>query len=138
MDIIPANVTRALTLELIEAGGAATPLDAVLSYDASDPYAVAARFTVAGNTVRWVFARSLLATGVFEPAGEGDVQVWPCLNARGQAVTVIELSSPEGQALIQARSDEVYEFLRRAEALVAEGAEATYIDIDGTIAKLLG
>lgn len=138
MDIIPLNVSRALTLELIDAGGAATRLDAVLAYDVSDPYAVAVSFTVTDATVRWVFARSLLATGTFEPVGEGDVQVWPSLNARGQAVTVIELSSPEGEALMQARSDEVCEFLRRTEALVALGAETTYIDIDDTISRLLG
>lgn len=138
MDSAPINITRALTLELIDTSGTATPLHSILTYDVSDPYAVAANFTVAGATVRWVFARSLLATGVYEPTGEGDVQVWPCLNVRGQAVTVIQLSSPEGEALMQARSNEVCEFLRRTEGLVALGAEATYVDIDDAIAKLLG
>lgn len=138
MDSAPLNITRALTLELIDASGTSTPLSSVLTYDVSDPYAVAASFTVAGATVCWVFARSLLLTGVFEPAGEGDVQVWPCLNAGGQAVTVIQLSSPEGEALVQASSTEVCEFLRRTEGLVALGAEAKYVDIDDAIAKLLG
>ncbi len=134
------NVTCALTLELIDASGAATPLDSVLTYDVSDPYAVAVSFTATGadSTVHWVFARSLLAVGVCEPVGEGDVQVWPCLNARGQAVTVIELSSPDGEALMQARSDEVWDFLRRAEDLVPHGAETTYLNIDEAISELLG
>lgn len=132
------NISRALTLELIDASGTATSLDSILSYNVKDPYAVTASFTTAGTTVQWVFARSLLAVGVHEPVGEGDVHVWPSLNALGQAVTVIELSSPEGEALIQARSDEVCEFLRRAEGLVALGTETTYIDIDEAISKLLG
>lgn len=131
------NVTRALTLELLDESGTATSLESILSYDADDPYAVTASFTIAETTVQWVFARSLLAVGVYEPVGEGDVHVWPSLNALGQAVTVIELSSPEGEALIQARSDDVCEFLRRTEGLVALGTEATYVDIDEAISKLL-
>ncbi len=136
------NVTSELTLELIETTGAATPLDSVLTYDVSDPYAVSVSFTATGtgngSPVHWVFARSLLAIGVYEPVGEGDVQVWPCLNARGQAVTVIELSSPDGEALMQARSDEVCDFLRRSEGLIPFGAETTYLNIDEAISVLLG
>lgn len=39
---------------------------------------------------------------------------------------------------MQARSNEVCEFLRRTEGLVALGAETTYVDIDDAIARLLG
>ena len=86
---------------------------------------------------RWVFARELLASGAYEPTGDGDVHVWPCLDARGRAVTIIELSSPDGEALMQARSDDVTEFLRRTESLVPSGSETNLIDVDGAIAQLL-
>jgi hypothetical protein len=132
-----------LTLELIDASGVATAVVADVTYDVADPYAVAARFCVRGGeipdeaTVQWVFARSLLATGVYEPVGEGDVRIWPCLNSSGEAVTIIELLSPDGVALLQGRSDEVSAFLRETEILVPPGAEATYVDVDDAICKLL-
>ena len=87
--------------------------------------------------VRWVFARDLLAAGLYEPTGDGDVHVWPCLDARGRAVTIIELSSPDGEALMQARSDEVCEFLSRTEAIVPRGTEAGLMDVDTALGKIL-
>jgi hypothetical protein len=144
MDTSPMSVTRPLTLELIDAAGTATAVVADLTYDVSDPYAVTAGFCVQGRTaydretVRWVFARSLLATGTYEPVGDGDVRIWPCLNKQGEAVTVIELSSPDGEALLQARSEEVSAFLRETELLVALGDETTYVDLDDTITRLIG
>lgn len=138
MDIAPMSVTRTLTLELIDATGAATPLSAELCYDKSDPYAVAARFSAGDDvSVRWVFARDLLAEGLYEPTGDGDVHVWPCLDAHGRAVVIIELSSPDGEALLQASTAEVCEFLLRAEAVVPKGTEAEHLDVDGLLARLL-
>jgi hypothetical protein len=144
MDTGPLSITRPLALELIDATGAATSVRADLTYDAADPYAVAAIFSMNpgcesnDETVRWVFARELLVTGVHEPAGEGDVRIWPCLNALGQAITVIELSAPDGEALLQARSVEMCAFLAETEVVVPSGAEATYLDVDDTVSKLLG
>lgn len=142
MQTQPLSITHPLTLELIDASGATTAVSAELTYDVMDPYAVSAQFCVqqdarAEDSVCWVFARTLLAVGMYEPVGDGDVHIWPCLNARGEAVTVIELSSPDGEALMQALSSEVCGFLRETESLVANGAEATYLDLDETITKLL-
>jgi Streptomyces sporulation and cell division protein, SsgA len=139
----PLSITRPLALELIDATGAATSVSADLTYDASDPYAVAAGFSIdsgaegSDEIIRWVFARDLLLIGVHQPAGEGDVRIWPCLNDLGQAVTVIELSAPEGSAILQARSDEMCDFLRETEVVVPSGTEATYLDVDDAIVKLL-
>jgi hypothetical protein len=138
MDAAPINVTRAITLELIDATGGATPLAADLCYDKNDPYAISACFRTGSTEVRWVFARELLAEGLYEPTGDGDVHVWPCLDASGRAVTIIELSSPDGEALMQARSEEVSDFLARCESLVPSGSEAGLMDIDDAIAQLLG
>ncbi|HEY7044061.1 MAG TPA: SsgA family sporulation/cell division regulator [Nocardioidaceae bacterium] len=137
MDIAPVSVSHPLTLELIDAHGRSTPLEAELCYDSFDPYAVAACFDTGEACVRWVFARELLACGLYEPTGDGDVHVWPCLDASGRAVTIIELSSPDGEALMQARSDDVTNFLRRTESLVPSGTEGELVDVDDTIARLL-
>ncbi len=137
MDTAPMSVTRALTLELLDASGAGTPLDAELHYDRHDPYAVTASFRTGPTQVCWVFARELLASGMQEPTGDGDVHVWPCLDSRGHAVTIIELSSPDGEALMQACSDDVRDFLANVEALVPNGTESQYLDIDEVLTKIL-
>ena len=137
MDTVPASITRVLALELIDANGTATPLEAELCYDPSDPYAVAAYFRAGDSQVQWVFARELLSEGIEEPTGDGDVHIWPCLDATGRAATIIELSSPDGQALIQARTAELREFLDESHALVAPGAEDVHLDVDATLAQLL-
>ncbi len=72
-----------------------------LRYDTADPYAVHATFhTGAEETVEWVFARDLLAEACTGP-GTGDVRVWPS-RSHGQGVVCIALSSPEGEALLEA------------------------------------
>ncbi len=133
----PVSLTRALTLELISSEGGVRPLDAELRYDKRDPYAVAACFDTGATSVRWVFGRDLLARGLFSPTGDGDVHIWPCLDAHGRAVTMIELTSPEGEALMQAQSQELSDFLRRTEALVPSGSETMHVDMDQVLAQLL-
>jgi Streptomyces sporulation and cell division protein, SsgA len=73
MDIAPVTVSHELTLELIDANGQATPLEAELRYESADPYAIAACFDTGEARVRWVFARELLASGAYEPTGDGAV-----------------------------------------------------------------
>jgi sporulation and cell division protein SsgA len=137
MDTVPASITRGLALELLDANGTATPLAAELRYEKSDPYAVAACFLAGETQVQWVFARDLLRAGLHQPTGDGDVHIWPCLDSLGHAATIIELSSPDGEALIQARTDELYEFLAEAETLVRSGTEGDYVDVEGALAQLL-
>jgi hypothetical protein len=138
MDTVPASsITRGLALELLDANGTATPLAAELRYDKSDPYAVAACFLAGESQVQWVFARDLLKRGIHQPTGDGDVHIWPCLDTLGHAATIIELSSPDGEALIQARTDELYDFLAEAEALVRSGTEAEHVDVDSALVQLL-
>jgi hypothetical protein len=131
-------VSRNLTLELIDASGTASRLDGELEYDATDPFAVTAVFRSGAAPIRWVFARDLLAEGMFAPVGEGDVHVWPCLDAGGRAVVILELTSPHGEALLQAASIDVSDFLLRTFELVPRGAEDMGIDLDHTVLRLLG
>src|SRR5680860_935744 len=83
-------------------------LEGELTFDPSDPYAVAMHLAAKSGTVTWTFARELLADGRYEPVGDGDVQVWPFLSYTGNAVVIIELSSPEGNALLQAPARDVH------------------------------
>ena len=71
-------------------------LDGEFAYDPADPYAVTMKLEARCGSVTWTFARDLLAEGVYEPTGDGDVQVWPCLSNTGEAVVIVELCSPDG------------------------------------------
>src|SRR5947209_4790225 len=86
-------VTQVVTLELIDAAGAATPLQTKLSFDPRDPFAVSATFLTVGGDVRWTFGRDLLIGGLVEPTGDGDVHVWPCTDNDAHPVVIIELCS---------------------------------------------
>lgn len=131
------SVTQSLHLELIDATGAATPMQADLRYDARDPYAVTAVFLTAAGNVRWTFGRDLLISGIYEPTGDGDVHIWPCLDANGDSVVIIELCSPDGEALVQARTSELATFVTRITRLVAPGTESDLMDLDATIEAIL-
>ncbi len=136
MNTAKTGVTQSLTLELIDASGTATPMQADLTYDPSDPYAITAIFVTGAGNVRWTFGRDLLVGGLYEPTGDGDVHVWPCLDADGHAVVIIELCSPDGEALVQARTGDLTTFVERITAVVAPGNESSFMDIDATIAAI--
>jgi hypothetical protein len=137
MDVAPDLITRDFTFELIGADGLATIVGVRMMYDLQDPYAATAEFQTPRGAVRWVFARQLLADGMYGPAGAGDVQVWPSLDARGRSVLVIELSSPEGSALLQANTREVAKFIRSSELAIPMGAEGDFVDVDAALEQLL-
>jgi hypothetical protein len=137
MDALPASVTHALPLRLIDGSGAALNLTAELRYDASDPYAVDAVFhTGEPRGVRWVFARELLSEGLFRPSGEGDVHVSPLVDENGRAIVLIELRSPDGEAVLHAPADGLAQFLQSTYAIVAPGGESDYIDLDLLVDEL--
>jgi hypothetical protein len=127
------TVTQAVRLELIDSSGAATPIEAELQYDPADPYAVTTVFMTGASQVRWTFGRALLAEGLYEPSGDGDVHVWPCLDSSGHAVVIIELCSPDGEALVQAKTGDLRRFVDRMNAAVELGAESSLIDVDAAI-----
>ncbi len=131
-------VTSTMTLELIDSTGAATPLETELGYDPADPFAVSATFVTVTGRVQWTFGRDLLIGGIYEPTGDGDVHVWPCLDGDGQSVVIIELCSPDGEALVQARAAQITAFVEKMTSSVAPGAESAYLDVDGAIAAILG
>lgn len=133
----PLTVSQPVTLDLIDANGDSTPISADMRYDSADPYAVTVVFKTPNSEVRWTFGRDLLAEGLFEPAGDGDVHVWPCLDAEGHAVVIVELCSPDGEALVQAKTGDLSQFVARMNSVVAQGSESEHINVDATILALL-
>jgi hypothetical protein len=136
MNIAPLTVTQSVTLELIDPTGAATPIEAELHYDPRDPYAVTTVFMTGASQVRWTFGRELLSQGLYEPSGDGDVHVWPCLDSEGHSVVIIELCSPDGEALVQARTGDLHSFVDRMGKAVEPGNESAHLDVDGTISAI--
>ena len=136
-EVNAGTISQDIVMDCVDAAGTVTALDAALGYDPSDPYAVTATFRTSAGSVVWTFARELLSRGLTTPTGEGDVHIWPCLDSAGRAVVIIELSSPDGELIAQAPTQDVYRFVSRSLALVPAGLESAYVDMDELIVQLL-
>ncbi|GAB1335879.1 SsgA family sporulation/cell division regulator [Streptomyces sp. E-15] len=131
------EVERELELELILSPEHSVPVPARLSYRSDDPYAVHIAFHIdSEHPVTWTFARDLLVEGVFRPCGGGDVRVWPT-KADGRAVVLMALSSPDGDALLQAPVPQVSAWLERTLRTVPPGAECGRLGLDEALDQLL-
>ncbi|QIP83532.1 SsgA family sporulation/cell division regulator [Streptomyces sp. Tu 2975] len=111
---------------------------ATLHYDRRDPFAVRIDFpgpaTLEGTDVSWAFSRELLAEGVHEPAGLGDVRLRPY----GYDRTVLEFHAPEGMAMVHIRTGDLQRFLERVQEAVPAGREHLYLGLDQDLTELLG
>ncbi|MFF7384511.1 SsgA family sporulation/cell division regulator [Streptomyces griseoluteus] len=130
-------VERELELRLILSPERSIPVPARLGYRSDDPYAVHVTFHVNSDCpVHWTFARELLVEGVFRPCGHGDVRVWPT-KVNGRSVVLMALSSPDGDALLEAPTPQVSAWLERTLRAVPPGAEAAQLGIDDALDQLL-
>ncbi|GGQ69701.1 SsgA family sporulation/cell division regulator [Streptomyces flaveolus] len=130
-------VERELELRLILSPEYGVPVPARFTYLADDPYAVHITFHIdSGHPVSWTFARELLVEGVFRPCGHGDVRVWPS-KADGRSVVLMALSSPDGEALLEAPSAQVSAWLERTLRAVPPGTEGAQPGLDDGLAELL-
>ncbi|OIJ99508.1 SsgA family sporulation/cell division regulator [Streptomyces monashensis] len=130
-------VERELELRLILAPERSIPVPARLVYRSDDPYAVHITFHINSESpVHWTFARDLLVEGVFRPCGHGDVRVWPT-KADGRSVVLIALSSPDGDALLEAPIPQVSAWLERTLTAVPPGTEGEQLGIDDALDQLL-
>lgn len=138
-----ATVTSQVRLRLVLPGQAPLAVQAGLSYEIDDPYAVTVAFHTGGDdgqaqeTVCWTFARSLLADGLTAPVGAGDVEVWPGMSGDEQ-VLCLSLTSPCGSALFEAPIDGLVAFLGQTYRAVPAGTESELVDVDVELARLLG
>ncbi len=124
-------------MECVDSQGRTQALDTVFSYEQSDPYAVTIRFLTRAGDLPWTFSRDLLQRGLTDPAGDGDVRVSPGIADDGSAIVSVELSSPDGRLVTQARTHDVNRFVTRALALVPPGTESRHLRIDEAITRLL-
>src|SRR4051812_22692210 len=89
-------LSQELVLQCLDARGRTVDLPACFGYDPSDPWAVWITFPGPNDDVRWALGRDLLLQGLTDPAGEGDVQLWPSIDEDGRAAVVVEFCSPDG------------------------------------------
>ena len=109
-------------------------LPSVLAWDSASPLEVRVTFgSDFRDTVKWIFARDLLAEvtrdGGPETAGDGDVHV-----ARRDGSLVLTLCTDK-RLVLRAEMLKVKAFLNRSFSYCQPGAEE--IDVDSAISKLL-
>lgn len=127
-----------VALRAPHSGPGSVELDAVFEYDSRDPFAVWITFGSGAASIRWAMSRSLLAQGLTDPAGEGDLRLWPGLDDEGSGVVVLAFHSPDGRFVAQASTRELYRFLTRTLAMVPFGSESAHFDLDALISDLMG
>jgi hypothetical protein len=134
--MLSSSVTRELIVQVVAPADGPSQVSVAMRYDTADPYAVHAVFRVAADQqVTWVFARELLSTGLDEASGDGDVRIWPASHG-GDVVVCIELRSPDGEAVLHARPDDLVDFLDSAYALCPAGNESQHLQIDRALGAL--
>ncbi|MFC5801569.1 SsgA family sporulation/cell division regulator [Streptomyces formicae] len=130
-------VERELELKLVLSPERSIPVPARLTYRTDDPFAVHFTFHIGSeHPVHWTFARELLIEGVFRPCGHGDVRIWPTKVDR-RSVILIALSSPDGDALLEAPAAQVSAWLERTLRAAPPGSEQEQLGIDDALAELL-
>jgi hypothetical protein len=135
---ISNSVFRTFTSYLQNAAAVPVAVDTVILYDSVDPYAVTLSFEVGlPEKVEWIFARNLLADGLISRSGEGDVVIYP--QELAPANTILEVTSPFGQATFIVESRVFFEFLDTSYKIVpmSQEADLVYAGMDGELAELL-
>lgn len=133
----PDVICKAVTFLHVSSEGDVYDIEGEFVYESDDPFGVTLICLDAESRVRWTFSRDLLIDGVFEPSGEGDVQIWPSIDADEVAVTHINLISPEGEYLLEIDSREVVHFTTEMLSLIPRNTETDYLDIDAELKTLL-
>ncbi|MBO7934875.1 MULTISPECIES: SsgA family sporulation/cell division regulator [Streptomyces] len=130
-------IEQPVEARLVAAAPRMPSIPATLHYDRTDPFAVRMTFpapaTLEGVEVCWTFARELLAAGLDDAEGHGDVRVRPY----GYDRTVLEFHAPEGIAVVHVHSSEIRRFLQATNDLVPTGLEHLQLDLDHDLAELM-
>ena len=116
--------------------GQPAPVITRWSYSAYDPFAVSlAVRTRHDRWVEWLVGRELVIDSLDGPTGEGDVRMRP-LSVQGYDIVEIEISSHDGRAVLEVDRGLLRTFVGTTLELVALGAEADRMDLDGEIARI--
>lgn len=128
------SVHKTLVMQLTAGSSDRFPVLTHLSYDASDPFAVAVSFSHEGRVLaRWSLDREMLAEGVRRPVGEGDVRLRPQSTGRWQELRMEFFGDPHPDgsrhhAVILAWAPAVMSFLHETYEVVAPGRESVHVD----------
>ncbi|MBB2742894.1 UNVERIFIED_ORG: hypothetical protein FHR35_002716 [Microbispora rosea subsp. rosea] len=110
------------------------PIVATAVYSPADPYAMRLSFPGLGEP--WTFARALLAEGLEEPVGDGDVRIAPA--EAEDWIEIVLFSGQPRECRLFAPRDQVTSFVDRCFRLVPLGREDEWIDWDRQIALIRG
>ncbi|MDQ3151997.1 MAG: SsgA family sporulation/cell division regulator [Actinomycetota bacterium] len=115
--------------------GQAAPVVTRWTYLVDDPFAVTFDIRARSDRwVTWVMARDLLLAGLTGSVGVGDIRLWPCRVQRYETL-VVEISSPDGHAVLEVDRDLVGHFVQATTEVVPLGSETFVVDIDAEIEK---
>lgn len=99
-----------------------------LQYCDADPFAVSVTFYSADRTSKllaeWTFGRDLLAEGLQNPVGEGEV----CIRPYMRESCILHFRTLQGCADVECPAAAIVLFLQETYAVVAAGCEAEKID----------
>ncbi|SFH51296.1 Streptomyces sporulation and cell division protein, SsgA [Amycolatopsis regifaucium] len=113
-----------------------TLVEVELRYDTSDPFAIKARFLRGTpNEIDWLFSRELLAAGLLEPTGEGDVRIGPSVS--DPEGVQIDLKTPDGAATFTVGAEDLKHLLDCSHAMVPRGEEFLWIDFEFELHRLV-
>jgi hypothetical protein len=132
----PGATTKHIKLTLLAIGEDCV-VPSTFRHDPNDPYAVRVGMQIDGCRIEWLMGRELLQAGLQDVAGLGDVCVHPGTDANGAAVVHLELSSPDGDAVLVVPAPELEQFLQASYRSVPAGAETALLDIDAALIELL-
>ncbi|MBB0247131.1 SsgA family sporulation/cell division regulator [Streptomyces alkaliphilus] len=131
------TVEREITMRLVVSPERGVDVPTRLRYRSEDPYAVHVTFhTNSPVPVDWTFARELLMEGVVRATGRGDVRVRPA-DVDGRPVISLELTSPDGDALLQAPAEPLSAWLEHTLRAVPAGAEMERLGLEEGLTALL-
>jgi hypothetical protein len=106
------DIIKPATFNLINPQtGAASPLAVNLEFSKEMPLAVSFVFSPEAESKTWTLGRELVSEGMYEPKGEGDIQIWPSVGAEGKATVMIALAVGKSAFLVQALAKDVHEFI---------------------------
>jgi hypothetical protein len=116
----------ATTEMILISDGSLPAVNAELRYYSDDPFAIQMLLSVDQSpAICWTFGRELLMTGVWMPAGIGDVQVYPTHDG-----VIVELRSGGVAARLLAHTPDISAFTDRTQVLVPLGAEMDHYNLD--------
>jgi len=132
----PSSISHQLQMEIIGETSETTTFTAEWSYTTSRPLEVTATFPAQPESVTWTFSRDMLADGLREPSGHGDIVVWPEHADDTEPMVRIWLRTPGGDAELRAAIADMNRFLTATWQIIPAGAEYDHLDVDTVLERL--